>query len=692
MSKIQPTHLARAAYVYIRQSTMTQVHQDVESQRRQYALVERAKQLGWDTVQVIDTDLGRSGSGQVQRDGFDDLVADVCQGQVGAVFALEASRLARNGRDWHQLLEFCSVVDSLIVDHDGIYDSSHPNDRLLLGLKGTMSEMELSTFRQRSQEAIRQKARRGEYYAHVPVGYIHLGDGRLEKHPDQRVQQALDLVFAKFREFGSARQVWLWCRQEAVTLPRRLGHVSGRLEFVPATPSMVGTILKDPTYAGIYAYGRTKRRVVLKDGHKRVVRQRRRLSDDWEVCLPAHHDGYVTWSEYVKNQETLAHNRNQLGAAVRGSARGGKGLLTGLVRCGRCGRKMQVHYSGRHTRASAAVYYKCAASQAEAIGKQLCSLFGGVTVEHAVSNAVLEALSPLRMEALIGATERVVTKRTEKRKHLALELERARYEADRCQRQYHAVEPENRLVARTLEARWNSALEHVGQLERDLAAEGSEAEPVSVDEAQRLRSLALDLPRLWNHAGASFDLKKRIVRAVVNEVVVYVGPKALRVLIHWQGGQHTELNLRKRKNGEHRWKTSDGTVALVRQLARVMPDKQIAAQLNRMGMTSAKGYTWTRTRVGNFRSNNDIPNYTPGERQARGELTIEETADRLDVSYSTVQRMIRRKQLVASQVCPGAPWMISAEHLVDAHAGAAQDRDGRQGPSSPSSNQQALDL
>ena len=692
MSKIQQTHLARAAYVYIRQSTMTQVHHNVESQRRQYALVERATQLGWDAVHVIDTDLGRSGSGHVQRDGFDELIADVCQGQVGAVFALEASRLARNGREWHQLLEFCSIVDTLIVDHDGVYDSTHPNDRLLLGLKGTMSEMELTTFRQRSQEAIRQKARRGAYYAHVPVGYIHLGDGRLEKNPDQQVQQTLELVFAKFREFGSARQVFLWCRQEAVPLPRRLGHVSGRLEFVPATASTVGTILKDPTYAGIYAYGRTKRRVVLKDGHKRIVRQRRGRSDDWEVCLPAHHDGYITWSEYAKNQETLAHNRNQLGAAVRGSARRGKGLLTGLVRCGRCGRKMQVHYSGRQTRASAAVYYKCAASQREAIGKQTCSLFGGVTVEQAVSSAVLEALSPIRMEAVIGATERVVTKRTEKRKQLALELERARYEADRCQRQYHAVEPENRLVARTLEARWNIALENVGQLERDLSEEGSVDETVSVEEAQRLRTLALDLPRLWNHSGASFDLKKRIVRAVIKEVVVYVEREALRVLIHWHGGQHTELNLRKRKSGEHRWKTADGTLALMRQLARVMPDKQIAAQLNRMGMKSAKGHTWTRTRVGNFRNDNDIANYTPGERQARGELTIEESAAKLRVSYSTVQRMIRRKHLQASQVCPGAPWTISAEHLENARGNGARDGAGRKGPSSLSSNQPALDL
>lgn len=688
MSKIQKAHLERPAFVYIRQSTMAQVNHNVESKKRQYALTERAKDLGWDTVNVIDVDLGRSGGGHVQRDGFEDLVAEVCKGQVGAVFALEASRLARNGREWHQLLEFCSIVDTLIVDHDGVYDSKHPNDRLLLGLKGTMSEMELTTFRQRSQEAIRQKARRGEYYARVPVGYVHLGDGRLQKNPDEQVQRAIELVFAKFREFGSARQVFLWCRQEAVNLPQRIGHVSGRTEFVPAAAAAILSILKDPAYAGTYAYGRTRRSFTLENGHKRISTQARGRPEDWEVCIPGHHEGYITWQDYLKNLDTLAHNRNQLGEAVLGSPRRGKGLLAGLVRCGHCGRKMHVRYGGHHARSSAVVYYLCRASQHEAVEKQVCSVFGGVTVERAITEAVLDVLSPVRIEALIGATERIATKRTQKRRQIELELERASYEAHRHQRQYNAVEPENRIVARTLEGRWNAALEKVSELEQALSEEDSSANTVSAEEEHRLRSLALDLPRLWNHPEASFELKKRIVRAVIKEIIVYVEPKMLRVLIHWHGGQHTELNLRKRKSGEHRWKTCEGTLKLVQQLASLMPDKQIAAQLNRMGIKSAKGHTWTRSRVGVFRQDNDIENYCPGERQARGELTIKETAERLGVSYSTVQRMIRCKQLSASQVCPGAPWIIASEQLEQeaTHGG------GRKGPSSLSSNQKTLDL
>ena len=692
MSKIQKTHLERDAYVYIRQSTMTQVHHNLEGQRRQYALVEHAQQLGWDKVRVIDEDLGRSGSGHVQRRGFENLISDVCQGQVGAIFALEASRLARNGHEWHQLLEFCAIVDTLIVDHDGIYDSKHPNDRLLLGLKGTMSELELATFRQRSQEAIRQKARRGEYYASIPVGYIHPGEGRLEKNPDQHVQRTIRLVFEKFREFGSARQVFLWMRQESIELPRRLGHVSGHIEFVPATPGSIGTILKDPTYAGTYAYGRTKRRVVLEDGHKRVVKQKYVRPEDWEVCLLDHHDGYVSWQEYLRIQDTLAQNRNQLGEAVHGSVRGGKGVLTGLVRCGRCGRKMQVRYGGRDARNSAVVYYLCYASQTEEIGKQTCSLFGGVTVEQAVTTAVLDALSPIRMSAGVSATERVATKRTQKRKQLELELERARYEADRYRRQYDAVEPENRIVVRTLETRWNRALEKVSQLEHDVSQEGSLNETLSAEEKEQLRALALDLPRLWNHSDASFDLKKRILRAVIKEVVVYVSKKTLRVLLHWQGGQHTEIILRKRKTGEHRWKTGQDTLDLIQQLARLMSDKQIAAQLNRMGVKSAKGHTWNRTRVGTFRTSNHISNYRPGERQDRGELTIEEAAEQLGISYSSVQRMIQRKQLPSHQVCPGAPWVIRAED-ANAFCSNGSENGGRQkAPSSPPSNQKTLEF
>jgi excisionase family DNA binding protein len=663
MSKIRPIHLERAAYVYVRQSTLAQVHNNVESQKRQYALVNRARELGWQDVHVIDDDLGCSGSGQVQRQGFETLLADVCQGRVGAVFAIEASRLARNGQEWHRLLEFSALVDTLIVDHDGIYDPKHVNDRLLLGLKGTMSEMEISTFRQRSQEAIRQMARRGEHYTRIAEGYQQRDDGVLEMDADEQVRHTLQMVFSKFRELGSARQVFLWFHQEGIQLPSRLSPKAPTVEWARATPWMIARILKDPVYAGVYAFGRTKRRVILDQGQKRVVKQRRWRPEDWEVFLPDHHEAYLSWQEFVKNQETLAQNRNQCGEAVQGSARKGKGLLAGLIRCGHCGRKMRVRYSGRRTRRSAVVYYFCTACPGEGAGKQLCSLFGGVSVEQAVVAAVLDALTPLRLQASVRARADLDKKSLEKRKQVELAWQRACYEADRYQRQYQAVEPENRLVARTLESRWNEALERVRELEQELAELEASPATLSVEDEEKLSSLAFDLPRLWDHEAAPSDLKKRILRTVIQEIVVYVEKKILRVLIHWQGGQHSELQVRKRKPGEHRWKTEEDTLELVQQLARQMSDKQIAAQLNRMKIPSAKGHTWTRIRVGNFRTTNNIPNYSPGERQARGEVTIEEAAGILGVSYSTVQRMIRGKKLPARQVCPGAPWIIRADDL-----------------------------
>ena len=685
MSKIQKEHTERAAYIYVRQSSLHQVEHNLESQRRQYALVERAQELGWHDIRVVDEDMGRSGSGHVEREGFEALLAEVCQGQVGGVFAVEASRLARNGHEWHRLLEFCGIVDTLIVDHDGIYDPKHPNDRLVLGLKGTMSEMEVSMFRQRSQEAIRQKARRGEYYTRVAEGYVLRDDVKLEKDPDDQVCAALGILFEKFRELGSARQVHLWFVQEDIKLPRRLGKTSG-VEFVAATPWLITRLLKDPVYAGAYAFGRTTRRVTLTNGRKRVEKRRVSRPEEWEVLIEAHHEGFISWSEYLKNLETLAHNRNQLGEAVRGSARRGKGLLAGVVRCGRCGKKMQVRYGGgRSGRNSAVVYYQCMASQRERIGKQRCSIFGGVTVENAVVEAVLEALTPVRMEALVHARERLASARTEKRQQLELELERARYEGNRCQRQYDAVEPENRLVARSLERRWDEALDRVNELNEKLSQFDTSEPPMTDREEEALLCLADDLPQLWHHEAAPFELKKRIVRTVVKEVVVFVEKETLRVLVHWHGGQHSELALRKRNNGEHRWTTSESTLSLVEQLARVMSDTQIAAQLNRMGVKSAKGHTWTRIRVGNFRTSNDILNYTPGERQARGELTVEETAEKLGVSYSTVQRMVQRKQLRGAQICPGAPWIIRSEDLDTLCA------EGRNvAPSSGLSDQQTL--
>jgi excisionase family DNA binding protein len=475
-------------------------------------------------------------------------------------------------------------------------------------------------------------------------------------------------------------------------LPRCFTKKHEVVEFVPATTWRITGLLKNPAYAGAYAFGRTRRRTVLIEGRKRQVKQRQQRPDQWQVLLQDHHEGYITWMEYLTNQERLEQNRNALGEAVSGAARPGKGLLAGLVRCGHCGRKMRVRYSGRRGRDSLVVYYYCVAAECETVGKQICHIFGGVTLEQAVVEAVLDVLAPARMEAMLEAAEQLAARRTEKQRRVELELERARYEADRCARQYSQVEPENRLVARTLETRWNEAMDRVRVLEQQRAQLSDGQEHVSAEGQEPLRRLALDLPRLWHHPVAPFDLKKRILRTVIKEIVVYVEESRLRVLIHWQGGQHSELALRKRRPGQHRWTTAVETVDLIRQLARQMSDKQIAAQLNRLGIETAKGHTWTRLRVGNLRTIHEIPNYSPGEREARGELTLEQAADQLGVSYSTVQRMIQRRQVPAQQVCPGGPWTLRAEEVeaFRIQNGAKPPRTNR--PSSPDRDQRTLEF
>ena len=677
MEKITPAHQARCAYVYVRQSTPGQVRHNVESKQRQYHLEEHAHALGWEEVQVIDEDLGRSGGGHIERQGFEALVAAICQGQVGAIFTTEASRLARNGQEWHRLLEFCAIVDTLLIDHDGVYDPKHPNDRLILGMKGTMSELEVITFRQRSQEAIRQKAKRGEYYSHIPAGYVLSGDGGLDKDPDEQVRAGIELVLTQFRQLGSARQVYLWCQQENLAVPRKSWDERGSfIELVSPTPTLILSILHHPVYAGAYTFGRTKQRTIIVEGRKRQITEKRHLPEEWEVFIPGHHEGYITWAEFERNQETLRQNQNRRGEAVQGAARKGQGLLTGLMRCGHCGKRMHVKYSSQANRGYAAIYYLCrSAAQAPDATKQHCRIMGGLTVEEAVVQAFLTTLSPSRLEAMRHATERLEAKRRLAQRQVELELERARYEAQRCQRQYQAVEPENRLVARTLESQWNQALERVAELEQATREVPSASGELSEAERSALTQLAVDLPQVWDHPAAPVDLKKRLLRTVIQELVVYVEPQTIRVLIHWQGGQHTELNLEKRRPGQHRWTTDKATTELIQELARLMLDRDIAGQLNRMGIRSAKGHSWTRVRVSNFRNLHHIAKYQPGERQARGDLSIKDAAARLGVSYMTVLRMIQSQKLPASQACPGAPWIIreAALHAVSSRNSATKE-------------------
>src|ERR1700684_2399322 len=574
MSKITAEHLQRNACVYVRQSTPDQLVHNLESQRRQYGLADRAKQLGWTTVEVIDDDLGRSGGG-IARPGFERLLAAICDGRVGAVLAIEASRLARNGRDWHTLIEFCGLVGTLIVDEDGIYDPRHPNDRLLLGVKGTMSELELSMFRQRSQEALKQKARRGALVLGVAAGYVKIGRDRIEKNPDKRVQDALQLVFTKFAELQSARQVHIWLREEGIELPvkSRQGEAHGVVWRLPAY-NIVHNILTNPIYAGAYAFGRTTSRVSVKGGRKHVRRGVQKPMAEWDVLIKDHHTAYITWDEFEHNLEVIANNATGMSSALaRGAARKGEMLLPGLLRCAHCGRKLHVHYSGKIGR------YNCYGARTNH-GAARCISISGLSIDTAISNEVLRVLKPLGIEAALKAIEAQSSTTTGAERQLELSLQQARYEAAHARRQYDAVAPANRLVAGELERRWNEALQAVAKLEREIAALiARRPPPLGEPERQQLVALGADLERAWLHPAATAATRKRILRAALTEIVVRRDDAIIHAVLHWQGGDHTQLQVKQRLNaaGRHNPRIPDDTITLMGELARLMPDRQIRA-------------------------------------------------------------------------------------------------------------------
>jgi len=662
MSKITSEHLARAAFVYVRQSTAYQVVNNLESQRRQYGLVERARHLGWDDVQLVDDDLGRSGGGTA-RPGFEKLLAAICEGRVGAVVSLEASRLARNGRDWHTLLEFCGLVGTLIVDEEAIYDPRSPNDRLLLGMKGTMSEMELSVFRQRSVEAMRQKARRGELHLTVAVGYVKTDDNRIEKDPDRRVQDGIALVFHKFAELHSIRQVLLWFRQENVPVPAIVqGRGKGQIEWKAPVYHTLYHVLTNPVYAGSYAYGRRRTSVTIAGGRKRILRDNlRRNWKEWEVLIHDHHAGYITWVEFERNQHLIADNANGKSYMGRGSIRRGEALLPGLFRCARCGRRLHIQYTGKGGNTQR---YACKGTfSINAVSN--CIGFGGMRVDRVVAQEVVGRLQPLGIEAALAAMEADKEQQCDKRQQIENAIQQAQYEAARARRQYDAVDPDNRLVAGELERRWNEKLVQLRDLEiqRESLDQTKPTPTLSADDRARLMTLGKDLAKAWNSPGASIEIRKKIIRLLVKEIIVDVVDDKLALVIHWQGGDHTEMTVKKNKVGHTRWTVEADVVDLVRVLARQLPDMAIAAILNRSGKLTGRGATWTRTHVRGLRTTNGIATYREGERAERGEATLDEAADILRVSRATAYRMVLAGVLPAQQLCAGAPWIIRLADL-----------------------------
>ena len=653
MNKITAEHLARRACVYIRQSTPDQVKYNLESKRRQYGLADRARALGWVDIDVIDDDLGISGDG-TSRPGFERLLRALCDGQVGAVFCIEASRLARNGREWHTLLDFCSIVGALLIDAETIYDPKVTNDRLLLGMKGTISEMEVATFRERAQAALLQKAQRGALVRRVAIGYVKGADDRIEKDPDARVRSTIDLIFRKFAEMGSVRQVYFWLDQQQIQLPIVRGPDDAcEIVWQPVRYHAVHSVLKNPIYAGAYTYGRSKTVVRLDAGQKRILRQVRRRREEWAVLILDHHEGYIDWDVYQSNQTMIAHNENARGGAVRGAVKHGQALLAGLLRCGHCGAKLLAQYPRPRV-----IRYQCSGYVLNR-NHACCVMFGGLRADRLVSEQLLQCLTPFGTEAAIEAIEALQGACDDRIQQKALALEHAHYEVTHARRQYDAVDPANRLVAAELERRWNQALTTEAQLEAELATLQQVRErPLSDVQKRELLDFARDLPKLWDDPQSSPEHKKRLLRIALKEIIATCEGETIRLVLHWQGGDHTQVEFEKIRSGEHRYVTDKDLVEIVRKLARIEPDARIASILNRSQRRTAHGEVWTAMRICSLRSRHAIPVYDEGERQARNEMSVSEASDVLGVTPTTVLRLIRLKQMPATQACAGAPWIM----------------------------------
>jgi excisionase family DNA binding protein len=655
--KIGDAHRRRRAVVYVRQSTPRQLERNHESRARQYALRERAIELGWPAaaVAVVDEDLGRSGASTEGRLGFRELVAEVGLGRVGLVLALEVSRLARSSADWHQLLDLCALTGTLIADQDGIYSPQDFNDRLLLGLKGTMSEAELHLIRARLDGGRRNKAERGELELNLPVGLDRDDDGCIMLTADEQVRHAIERVFCLWRRLGSARQVVRELIAEGQKLPRRtVGQ--RRVRWAPASYSAVHDLLTNPAYAGAFVFGRSRIEKRL-DEHGRVRSRQVELSlEQWSVCIPEHHPGYVSWDHYLATRERLRANMIRPGEGG-GAAREGAGLLQGIVRCGRCGRRMQVAYSGRGGRVPR---YACVRAHHMHGTDQSCQSVGGLRLEKAIAKAFLEAVTPAGLRASAQAVEQLERQHDERLAGQRLAVERAQFEAGRARRQFDACEPEHRLVARTLEGRLEDALTELEHQRRKLAElECRRPEPLTAAERQALARLARDLPRVWDADTTTDRDRKELLRTLVGEVVVTVRdePRRAQIEIAWEGGARSELEIALVRRGAESKRTPEDTVELIRRLAAHHPDRQIAAILNKQGRRTGTGLVFTEPRVKYLRQRHAIPAAPPPD-PASGLFTVDQAAKELRVTATTIYRWLRAGLLPGQQTTPHAPWRI----------------------------------
>jgi len=675
-SKVRSEHVGRKAVVYLRQSSMKQVRENLESQRLQYALAERARKVGFAEVEVIDCDLGVSAAIGSEREGFDRLVSEVAQGQVGAVVSREVSRLSRTDKDWCHLLEVCQIFDTLIMDEDQIYDLSEIDDQLVLGIKGTMSVVELKVLRMRMLQGRDEKARRGELRTRLAPGFAHDSTGKLVLHPDQRVRDAILRIFRKFRELWSARQVFMWFHDNEIMLP--VNHWGGgvaELEWKLPTLSFIQGVLRNPIYAGAYVYGRRPVETVFEDGKLRKRAGSPREPEECRVFLRDHHEGYIDWQEYELNRKRLRRNSMRFESdPATAAVRGGHGLLGGVLRCGHCGRKLYVRYQGRKGKTPR---YFCKGDYDS--GGSYCLSFGGHKVDRRFSEEILQVLSPLGIEASLRATDELRSQHEDRLQALSLELEQFDYEVQRSFEQYDQVDPRNRLVAAELERRWNAKLDEQEHVRVALATLNADRQPVTSEVEAKLRRLGEDFGQVWQDPGCPAKLKKKIVHSLVEEITVTLDEDAsmLRFVVHWKGGCHTDLDLEKPRSATAT-KTSLDALEVIRKMAPRYGDGQIAAVLNKSGLRTGQDKRWTQTRVATARRNYSIP----GQREATPDpdiLTLSQAAKHCCVSQYTIQQLVKRGLLENNQVVIHAPWELRREDLDSAPIRATLDRLKRTG-------------